>query len=80
MKGFGRGRAAGARPDAQEAGIFGVHKVKLEMVVPDQLVEKVIEVIVRHAHTGNPGDGKIFIAEVADVVHIRTGKRGKEAI
>lgn len=79
VRGFGRGRAVGESP-RQEVEIFGVKKVKLEIVVPDELLEKVIEVIARHAHTGNPGDGKIFISEVSDAVQIRTGSRGKEAI
>jgi len=80
VRGFGRGRALDASSEPKDAEIFGVKKVKLEIVVPDELVEKVIEVITRHAHTGNPGDGKIFIAEVSDIVHIRTGGRGKQAI
>jgi len=80
VKGFGRGRAVGARSDAREAGIFGVQKVKLEIVVPDELVERVILVITRHAHTGNPGDGKIFVSAVDEVVKIRTGERGTGAI
>lgn len=80
VKGFGRGRAVGARSDAQDGGVFGVQKVKLEIVVSDELAAKVIEAIVRHAHTGNPGDGKIFVSAVDEVVKIRTGERGEGAI
>ncbi|HEY4683641.1 MAG TPA: P-II family nitrogen regulator [Candidatus Acidoferrales bacterium] len=80
VKGFGRGRALG-RPDSpEEAEIFGVKKIKLEIVVPDDLVEKVVQLIAKHAHTGNPGDGKIFVSTVDDVVKIRTGERGEKAI
>ncbi len=80
VKGFGRGRATGTPPEPPEAVIFGVKKVKLEIVVPDELVQKVTGVIMRHAHTGNPGDGKIFISSVDEVVKIRTGERGEAAI
>ena len=48
--------------------------------MPDELVEKVTDVIIRHAHTGNPGDGKVFIHTVDDVVRISTGERGENAI
>jgi len=44
------------------------------------MAEKVVETIQRHAHTGNPGDGKIFVYQVDDVVRIRTGEHGKGAI
>ena len=74
VKGFGRGRALGGPDSSDEAGIFGVKKIKLEIVVPDDLVEKVVQLIATRAHTGNPGDGKIFISTVDDVVKIRTGE------
>ena len=78
VKGFGHGRALG-RPDSpDELEIFGVKKIKLEIVVPDELVEKVVQLIVERAHTGNPGDGKIFISAVDDVVKIRTGEHEVE--
>lgn len=80
VMGFGRGRAVGSGGQTEESEIFGVKKVKLEIVVPDELLEKVVETITRHAHTGNPGDGKIFISTVDEVVKIRTGERGEEAI
>ncbi len=55
-------------------------KVKLEIVVSDDLVEKVVRTILANAHTGNPGDGKIFIYPVEEVAKIRTGQRGEVAI
>lgn len=55
-------------------------KVKLEIVVGDELVEPVLAVIASNAHTGNPGDGKIFVYPVLDVIKIRTGERGAKAI
>lgn len=80
VRGFGRARAVGAPNVVSEGDIDYVKKSKLEVVVPDMLSEEVIETIQRCAHTGNPGDGKIFIHTVDDVVRIRTGGRGEHAI
>ena len=55
-------------------------KAKIELVVPDDLVGRVIEVIVHAARTGSVGDGKIFVASVENAVSIRTGDRGDVAI
>jgi nitrogen regulatory protein P-II 1 len=55
-----------------------VAEIKIEIVVPDHLVEKTVSVIQATAHTGNTGDGKIFILPVEDVVIIRTNERGSE--
>ncbi|MFQ5860128.1 MAG: P-II family nitrogen regulator [Dehalococcoidia bacterium] len=55
-------------------------KVKLELVVRDQDVEKVCTVIMESASTGNIGDGKIFITPVAQVIRVRTGEQGEQAI
>jgi nitrogen regulatory protein P-II 1 len=57
-----------------------VPKVKLEIVVPNELVEIVVQTIQINAHTGNTGDGKIFIHTVDDVIRIRTNERGEQAI
>jgi nitrogen regulatory protein P-II 1 len=57
-----------------------VAKVKIEVVVPDLLVEKTVSVIQAAAHTGNTGDGKIFVIPVDDVVKIRTNERGATAL
>lgn len=57
-----------------------VAKVKIEVVVPDEMVEKIVSVIQAAAHTGNTGDGKIFIIPVDDVVKIRTNERGAGAL
>jgi nitrogen regulatory protein P-II 1 len=50
-------------------------KTKLEIMVPDNMVERVVAVIEKHAHTGNPGDGRIFVIAVDETVKIRTGER-----
>jgi nitrogen regulatory protein P-II 1 len=55
-------------------------KTKIEVVTEAQNVEKVIEIIIEAARTGEIGDGKVFVSSVEEVVRIRTGERGKEAI
>ena len=52
-----------------------VPKTKLEIIVPSALVERVVEAVREHAHTGNPGDGGIFVIPVEDALNIRTGER-----
>lgn len=59
-----------------ERGTFDqVVKTKLEIIVPDDLAETVVQTIQKAAHTGNPGDGRIFVIPVETTVKIRTGKR-----
>ncbi len=55
-------------------------KVKVETVVPTEVAEVIVDEVVKQINTGNYGDGKIFIYDVDDVVRIRTGERGKEAL
>lgn len=55
-------------------------RVKVEVVVPDELVNKVVDVIIKHARRGVPGDGKIFIIPVEEAIRIRTGERGRVAL
>ncbi|MCQ6253766.1 P-II family nitrogen regulator [Methanocaldococcus sp.] len=57
-----------------------LQKVKIELVIKDEDVEKVIDIICENARTGNPGDGKIFVIPVEDVVRVRTGERGEDAL
>jgi nitrogen regulatory protein PII len=78
--GWGRERAANVADAVEIDSCAFVKKLKVETVVDDELVEQVVEAIARAAHTGNIGDGKIFILEVADVLKIRTGERGAKAI
>ncbi len=79
-KGFGKARAQDGIERVVEDGIDYSKKVKLEIVVPERLVEEVLEIIRAHAHTGRPGDGKIFVYGVDEAVKIRTGERGEAAI
>ena len=55
-------------------------KVKVETVVADDVAEKIVDRVVKEISTGNYGDGKIFIYNIEDVVRIRTGERGADAI
>ena len=80
VKGFGKGRAEHAKAKIVEDLVEYAKKVKLEIVVPDHLVETVVQIIQANAHTGTPGDGKIFVYAVEDVIKIRTGERGERAI
>ena len=74
----GWGRSPAER--RQEAGHEFAHKAKIELVVSDALAPLVLETLARAAHTGNVGDGKIFVSEVVEAVRIRTGERGEEAL
>lgn len=80
VQGFGRGHEAGSGDAGKEGRWRFGHKTKVEIVVPDAMVPAVVDAIARGAHTGKPGDGKIFVYEVTDVVNIRTGNRGESAI
>jgi len=55
-------------------------KTRIEVVVPDEKVEEIIEAIISICRTGNPGDGKIFVLPVEDAVRIRTGERKEAAL
>lgn len=78
--GWGRSRAVGVAKPVREAGHAFAPKSKVEVVVPDELVAPVVDAIVQAARTGKPGDGKVFVYDVADVVQVRTGERGAAAI
>ena len=80
VRGWGKSRAENAKNKQQIAGHAFAAKAKIEVVVGDHLANQLIDVIVKAAHTGHVGDGKVFVLEVADVVAIRTGKRGEAAI
>ena len=80
VRGFGRSRAQGVADSVTEDAVEYVKKVKVEIVVPDELVDSVVHMIQTSAHTGNPGDGKIFVSSVDEVVRISTGEHGQKAI
>lgn len=80
VKGFGR---TGGKKEVYRGSAYVVDfvpKVRIEVVVPDGLVHQVLEAIEKSAKTGRIGDGKIFVVPIEEVVRIRTGERGEEAI
>jgi nitrogen regulatory protein P-II 1 len=79
-KGFGRQKGHTELYRGAEYVVDFLPKVKIEVVMDDQLVERAIEAIQKAAETGRIGDGKIFISSVEEVVRIRTGERGSDAI
>ncbi|GBD39823.1 Nitrogen regulatory protein P-II [bacterium HR37] len=80
VKGFGRQRGHTELYRGAEYVIDFLPKVKLEIVVTDEIVSKIVEAIEVSAKTGTIGDGKIFISTVEEAIRIRTGERGKDAI
>ncbi|MBL6934267.1 MAG: P-II family nitrogen regulator [Alphaproteobacteria bacterium] len=79
-KGFGRQKGHTELYRGAEYVVDFLPKVKIEVVMDDKLVERAIEAIQKAAETGRIGDGKIFVSSVEDVVRIRTGERGTDAI
>lgn len=80
VKGFGRQKGHTELYRGAEYMVDFLPKVKLEIVVPDDLVNISIDAIVNTAQTGKIGDGKIFVYDVSQVVRIRTGEQDEEAI
>ena len=79
-RGFGRQKGHTELYRGAEYVVDFLPKVKIEVIVTDETVEKTIEAIVAAAQTGRIGDGKIFVSPVEDVIRIRTGERGPNAI
>jgi nitrogen regulatory protein P-II 1 len=80
VKGFGR---TGGKREVYRGSAYVVDfvpKVKIEVVVPDELVAPLIEAVEKAARTGRIGDGKIFVSPIEEAVRIRTGERGEDAI
>ena len=80
VKGYGRQKGHTELYREAEYTVDFLPKVKLEIIVPDELAQQVVETIERSARTGRIGDGKIFILPTEEVVRIRTGERGANAI
>ncbi|MCP5367764.1 MAG: P-II family nitrogen regulator [Hyphomicrobiales bacterium] len=80
VKGFGRQKGQAEIYRGAEYVVHFLPKVKLEIVVNDDMVESVIETIQKSAHTGKIGDGKIFVYDVESVVRIRTGETDQDAL
>lgn len=80
VKGFGRQRGHTEIYRGAEYQVDFVPKLKLEVVVDSELVSQVVDTIEKNAKTGSIGDGKIFVSPLEEVIRIRTGERGEEAI
>jgi nitrogen regulatory protein P-II 1 len=80
VKGFGRQKGHTELYRGAEYVVDFLPKVKIEVVVPDDMVDPAIEAIVKAARTGKIGDGKIFVSSVEHVVRIRTGETNESAI
>jgi nitrogen regulatory protein P-II 1 len=80
VKGFGRQKGHTELYRGAEYVVDFLPKIKMEMVVPESLLESAIDVIIKSAHTGKIGDGKIFVSSVEQVIRIRTGETGESAV
>jgi nitrogen regulatory protein P-II 1 len=80
IKGFGKSRAKNSKDKIVFEMVEFVPRIKLEVVVHDEMADDVVNVIQKVAHTGNIGDGKIFVINVEETVKIRTNERGRDAI
>ena len=80
VKGFGRQKGHTELYRGAEYVVAFLPKVKIEVVVPDGIVEQVIEAVTKAARTGKIGDGKIFVTPIDQAVRIRTGETGEEAV
>jgi nitrogen regulatory protein PII len=80
VKGFGRQKGHTELYRGAEYVVDFLPKVKLDLVVSDKMVDKVVETIMKTANTGKIGDGKIFVMQVEEAVRIRTGEKGDTAI
>jgi nitrogen regulatory protein P-II 1 len=80
VKGFGRQKGHTELYRGAEYVVDFLPKIKVEIAVSDDLVDKVVDAIVQAANTGRIGDGKIFVLPMEEVIRIRTGERGPEAL
>ena len=80
VKGFGRQKGHTELYRGAENVVDFIPKIKMEIIVSDEVVARVVETIEQAAKTGRIGDGKIFVTSVEEVVRIRTGERGEDAL
>ena len=79
-KGFGRQKGHTELYRGAEYVVDFLPKVKIEVVCEDDMVERAVEAIISAARTGRIGDGKIFVSTIEEVIRIRTGERGEDAV
>ena len=80
VKGFGRQKGHTELYRGAEYNVDFLPKIKIETAVMDELVERVVDAVVQSAVTGKTGDGKVFVHKLEEVVRIRTGETGEQAI
>jgi nitrogen regulatory protein P-II 1 len=80
VRGFGRQKGHTEMYRGAEYSVDFVPKIKIEVVVPDAKLQTALDTIMRSARTGQVGDGKIFVSDLAEAVRIRTGEAGDTAI
>lgn len=80
VRGYGRQKGHTETYRGSEYRIEFVPKIKIEVIVEDSKVEKIVDAILRTGKTGQVGDGKIFISNIEDAIRIRTDESGKEAL
>mgnify|MGYP001828664753 CR=1 FL=1 len=80
VKGFGRQKGHTETYRGSEYKVEFLPKVKIEVVVSEELLEPVVEAVLKTAKTGKFGDGKIFVSALEEVIRIRTGERGEGAL
>ena len=79
-KGFGRQKGHTELYRGAEYVVDFLPKVKIELIIPDDMLERAVEAIQQAAYTGRIGDGKIFISSIEEAIRVRTGEKGNEAI
>ena len=80
VKGFGRQKGHTELYRGAEYVVDFLPKVKLDLIVSDSLLDKAVETIIKVSRTGKIGDGKIFVTDVNEVIRIRTGEKGDDAV
>jgi nitrogen regulatory protein PII len=80
VKGFGRQKGHTETYRGSEYKVEFLPKIKIEVALPDELVDKAVDAVVKTAATGKFGDGKVFVSSLDEVVRIRTGERGESAL
>ena len=80
VKGFGRQKGHTELYRGAEYVVDFLPKIKMEIIVSDSQLEDAIETLMQSAQTGRIGDGKLFVTDVVDVIRIRTGERGEDAV
>ena len=80
VKGFGRQKGHTEIYRGAEYAVDCLPKIKIDIVLADEMVERAVEAIIQAAHTGKVGDGKVFVSAVEQVIRIRTGETGDAAV